>query len=115
MSHTSVIDINRVNVGGHFTHLILTHHLSYSNWFELLGGSFISHVGKRDEEEVTVVAVVVVAIVVVVTTVVVVVAAVAIVAAAVAAIVAGVVAVAVVVVGAAAVEATLTFLGLTLS
>ena len=50
MSHTSVIDINRVNVGGHFTHLILTHHLSSFDWFELLGGSFSSHVGKKDED-----------------------------------------------------------------
>ena len=46
MPHTSVIDINRVNFGGHFTHLILTHHLSSFDWFELLGGSFSSHVGK---------------------------------------------------------------------
>ena len=35
-----MIGINRVNVGGHFTHLILTHSLSSSDWFELLRGSF---------------------------------------------------------------------------
>ena len=90
MSHTSVIDINRVNVGGHFTHLILTYHLSSSDWFELLGGSFSSHVGKKDEVVVVSVAVV-------------------------PPVVAGVVAIAAVVVGVAAVGATLTFLGLTLS
>ena len=35
-----MMDINKVNVGGHFTHLILTHSLSSSDWFELLRGSF---------------------------------------------------------------------------
>ena len=63
MSHTSVIDINRVNVGGHFTYLILTHHLSSFDWFELLGGSFSSHVGKKDEDVVAAVVVVVAAVV----------------------------------------------------
>ena len=61
--YTSVIDINRFNVGGHFTHLILTHHLSSSDWFELFGGSFSSHVGKKDEAVVVAVAAIVVAVV----------------------------------------------------
>ena len=59
MSHTSVIDIIRVNVGGHFTHLILSHHLSSSDWFELLGGSFSSHMGKKHEDVVAAIVVVV--------------------------------------------------------
>ena len=47
MCHTpSMMDINKVNVGGHFTHLILTHSLSSSDWFDHLESLLSPRVGN---------------------------------------------------------------------
>ena len=41
-----MMDINKVNVGGHFTHLILTHFLSSFDWFDHLESLLCPHVGN---------------------------------------------------------------------
>ena len=48
VSHTSVIGINRVNVGGLFrsSH---PHNISSSNWIRAPEKQFLAHKGKKDE------------------------------------------------------------------